>query len=84
MTATLSTIPLSISTNSYFGPTEYPDDNEGGMSASNILGMMMMQQRSEQSSRDADRTAREAELALRREEITMRCEEMATQMAMQR
>ncbi len=24
MTATLSTIPLSISTNSYFGPTEYP------------------------------------------------------------
>jgi len=60
------------------------NDDEGGMSASNIMGMLMMQQWSEQSSRDADRTAREAELALRREEITMRREEMATQMAMQR
>ena len=60
------------------------DDNEGSMSASNIMGMMMMQQQSKQSSRDADRTAREAELALRREEISMRREEMATQMAMQR
>ena len=54
------------------------------MSASNIMGMRKMQQRSEQSSRDADRTAREAELALRREEITMLREEMAMQMAMQR
>jgi hypothetical protein len=59
------------------------NDDESGMSASNIMGMMMMQQ-IEQSSRGADRTAREAELALRQEEITMRCEEMATQMAMQR
>ena len=54
------------------------------MSGSNIMRMMMMQQRSEQSSRDADHTAREAELALRQEEITMRHEEKATQMAMQR
>ena len=54
------------------------------MSASNIMGMMMMQQQSEQSSRDADHMAREAELALCREEITIRCKEMATQMQMQR
>jgi len=52
------------------------DDNEGGFPASNIMGVMMVQQRSEQSSRDADRATREAELALRREEIAMRREEM--------
>jgi len=37
------------------------NDNKGGFSASNIMGMMMVQQRSEQSSRDNDRAAREAE-----------------------
>jgi len=41
------------------------DDNDGGFSASNIMGMMMVQQRSKQSSRDADHMAREAELSLR-------------------
>ena len=46
-------------------------DDEGGFSASNIMGMMMVQQRSEQSSRDAECVAKEAELALRQEEITM-------------
>jgi len=40
------------------------DDNNGGFSASNIMGMMMVQQRSMQSSRDADHMAREAELSL--------------------
>ena len=40
------------------------DDNDGGFSASNIMGMMMVQQRSKQSSRDADHMAREAELSL--------------------
>jgi len=59
------------------------DDNEGGFSALNIMGMMMVQQRSEQSSRDADRAAREAELALRREEIKMCREEMTSQLQIQ-
>jgi hypothetical protein len=45
------------------------DDNDGSFSVSNIMGMMMVQQRSEQSSREADRMAREAELSLRREEM---------------
>ena len=40
------------------------DDDDGGFSASNIMGMMMVQQKSEQSSRDADHMAREAELSL--------------------
>jgi len=33
------------------------------------MGMMMVQQRSEQSSREADRMAREAELSLRRDAL---------------
>ena len=44
----------------------------------------MVQQRSEQSSRDADRMAREAELSLPREEITMRRKEMTSQLQIQR
>ncbi len=51
---------------------------------SNIMGMMMVQQRSEQSSREADRMAREAELSLRREEIAMCREEMMSQLQIQR
>ncbi len=51
------------------------DDNEGGFPASNIMGVMMVQQRSEQNSRNANRAAREAELALWQEEIEMRREE---------
>ncbi len=53
------------------------EDNEGGFSASNIMGMMMVQQTSEQSSR-------EAELVLRREEMAMRCDEMTSQLQIQR
>jgi hypothetical protein len=60
------------------------DDEEGGFSMSNVMGMMMVQQRSEQSSREADRVAREAELTLRREEIAMRREEMTSQLQIQR
>ena len=60
------------------------DDNEGGFPASNIMGVMMVQQRSEHSSRDAGRAAREAELALWREEIAMRHEEMTSQLQIQR
>jgi hypothetical protein len=60
------------------------DDDEGGFSMSNVMGMMMVQQRSEQSSREADRMAREAELTLRREEIAMRREEMTSQLQIQR
>ena len=50
------------------------------MLASNIMGMMMMQQQSEQSSRDADRMGREAELALWQEEISMGSKEMMSQL----
>jgi hypothetical protein len=50
----------------------------------NIMGMMMMQQQSEQSSREANRMAREAELALRREEITLHCKEITSQLQIQR
>jgi hypothetical protein len=60
------------------------DDDEGVFSMSNVMGMMMVQQRSEQSSREADRIAREAELSLRREEIAMRREEMTSQLQIQR
>ena len=60
------------------------DDNDGGFSVSNVMGMMMMQQRSEQSSREADRMAREVELSLRQEEIAMRCKEMTSQLQIQR
>jgi hypothetical protein len=60
------------------------DDDEGGFSMSNVMGMMMVQQRSEQSSREADRMAREAELTLRREEIALRREEMTSQLQIQR
>jgi len=45
------------------------DDDDGSFSVSNIMGMMMVQQRSEQSSREADRMAREAELSLRRDAL---------------
>jgi len=47
------------------------------------MGMMMVQQRSEQSSREADRMARDAELSLRREEIAMHREEMTSQLQIQ-
>ena len=60
------------------------NDDDGGFPVSNIMGMMMVQQRSEQSSRDADRMAREAELSLPQEEITMRREEMTSQLQIQR
>ena len=60
------------------------EDDEGGFSMSNVMGMMMVQQRSEQSSREADRMAREAELTLRREELAMRREEMTSQLQIQR
>ncbi len=60
------------------------DDNEGGFLVSTVMGMMMVQQRSEQSSREADRMAREVELSLRREEIAMRREEMTSQLQIQR
>ena len=60
------------------------DDDDGGFSVSNIMGMMMVQQRSEQSLRDADRMAREAELSLRQEEIAMRREEMTSQLQIRR
>ena len=60
------------------------DDDDGGFSVSKIMGMMMVQQRSEQSSREADRMARDAELSLRREEIAMRREEMTLQLQIQR
>jgi hypothetical protein len=60
------------------------DEDDGGFSVSNVMGMMMVQQRSEQSSREADRMAREAELSLRQEEIAMRCEEMTLQLQIQR
>ena len=43
-----------------------------------------MQQRSKQSSRDADRMAKEAELTLWREEISMCCKEMTLQLQIQR
>jgi len=45
--------------------------------------MMMVQQRSKQSLRDADHMAREAELSLRREEIAMCREEMTSQLQIQ-
>jgi len=48
------------------------------------MGMMMVQQRSEQSSREADRMAREAELSLRREGMAMRRKEMMSQLQIQR
>jgi hypothetical protein len=48
------------------------------------MGMMMVQQRSEQSLRDSDCMVREAELSLRQEEIAMRCEEMMLQLQIQR
>jgi hypothetical protein len=51
--------------------------NEGGFSVSNMMGMMMVQQRSEQSSR-------EAEIALWREEMAMRRDEMTSQLQIQR
>jgi len=60
------------------------DDDDGGFSVSNVMGMMMVQQRSEQSSREAGRMAREAELSLWREEIAMRREEMTLQLQIQR
>jgi hypothetical protein len=60
------------------------DDNDGGFSVPNIMGMMMVQQRSKQSSRDADRMAREAELSHRQEEIAMRRKEMTLQLQIQR
>jgi len=60
------------------------NDNDGSFSASKIMVMMMVQQRSKQSSRDADRMAREAELSFRREEIAMRHEEMISQLQIQR
>jgi hypothetical protein len=60
------------------------DDDKGVFSASNIMGRMMVQQRSEQTSRDADCAAREAELALWQEEITMCREEMMSQLQIQR
>ncbi len=59
------------------------DDDNDGFSVSNIMGMMMVQQRSKQSSRDADRMAREAELSLWQEEIAMRREEMTSQLQIQ-
>jgi len=59
------------------------NDDDGGFSASNIMGMMMVQQRSEQSSSDADRMAREAELSLWQEEIAMHCKEMTSQLQIQ-
>jgi hypothetical protein len=49
----------------------------------NIMGMMMVQQRSEQSLRNADCTAREAELSLWQEEIAMRRKEMMLQLQIQ-
>ena len=60
------------------------DDDDGGFSVSNIMGMMMQQQWNEQRSREDDRMAREAELSLRREEMAMRREEMASQLQIQR
>ncbi len=60
------------------------DEDNDGFSALNIMGLMIVQQRSEQSSRDANRMAREAELSLRREEIAMRCKEMMSQLQIQR
>ncbi len=51
-------------------------DSEDEGSASNMMGMMMVQQRSEQSSR-------EAELALWREEMAMRRDEMTSQLQIQ-
>ena len=60
------------------------NDNDDSFSASKIMGMMMVQQRSKQSLRDADRMAREAELSLRREEIAMHREEMISQLQIQR
>ncbi len=59
------------------------DNDDGSLSSSNIIGMMMMQQRSEQNSRDADRTAREAEVALWREEMNLCCKEMTLQLQIQ-
>jgi len=60
------------------------DDDDGGFSVSNVMGMMMVQQRSEQSSREADCMARDAELSLWQEEIAMRREEMTSQLQIQR
>jgi len=60
------------------------NDDDGGFSVSNIMGMMMVQQRSKQSLREADRMARDAELSLRREEIAMRRKEMMSQQQIQR
>ena len=60
------------------------DDDDGGFSVSNMMGMMMQQQWSEQRSREDDRMAREAELTLRREELAMRREEMTAQLQIQR
>ena len=53
------------------------EDDEGDFSASNMMGMMMVQQRSEQSSR-------EAELALWQEEMAMRRDKMTSQVQIQR
>jgi hypothetical protein len=44
-----------------------------------MMGMMMMQQQSKQSSRDANHMAREAELALQQEEMNLHCKEMTLQ-----
>ena len=60
------------------------DDDDGGFSVLDIMGMMMVQQRSKQSSRDADCMAREAELSLWQEEIAMRRKEMTLQLQIQR
>ena len=54
--------PINCGRKRYTGDDD--DVNKGGLSAPNIMGMMMMQQRSKQSLRDADHTVREAELAL--------------------
>ena len=53
--------PINCGRKRYTGDGD--DINEGGLSAPNIMGMMM-QQRSKKSLRDADYTVREAELAL--------------------
>jgi len=59
------------------------DGNDDGFSVSNIMGMMMVQQRSEQSSTDADCMAREVKLSLRQEEIAMHRKEITSQLQIQ-
>ncbi len=60
------------------------DNNDGSLSSSNIIGIMMMQQRSEQNSRDADHMARETEVALWQEKMTLHRNEMTLQLQIQR